>query len=125
MSKTTHRTLWASTLAVTTLFAASCGGGGGGGGGEAAGAAPAEELGPADVNIVNFGYEEPEFTTTVGETVTWINTGAAPHTVTGDGFDSGIIRTDGGWTHEFSEPGTYEYWCTNHEGAMTGTIVVE
>ncbi|QGG95596.1 plastocyanin/azurin family copper-binding protein [Actinomarinicola tropica] len=124
MSKTMHRALGASTLAVTSLLVAACGGGGNGGG-DAAGADSEEvEVGPADVTIVNFAYEDPEFTTTAGSTVTWVNEGAAPHTVTGEGFDSSIIRSGRGWTHTFEEPGTYEYWCSNHE-SMTGTIVVE
>lgn len=129
MSKSTARALGASTLAAFTLVAAACGGGssgGGGGGNTGGGQAAAEAVDPADANvtIVNFGYEDAEYTTAVGEPVLWVNTGAAPHTVTGDDFDSRIIRTGTGWEHTFTEPGTYEYWCTNHE-TMRGTIVVE
>jgi plastocyanin len=123
MSKTSHRTLVASTLAATSLLLSACGGGGGGSG-EAGADEEAVDIGPADVTIVNFAYEDPEFTAAAGDTVTWVNEGAAPHTVTGDDFNSGIIRNGGGFQHTFEDAGTYEYWCTNHEG-MTGTIVVE
>ena len=112
----------------TSLLFGACGGGGGGGGGGLDGAGadeqPAETV-EADVTIVNFAYEEPEFRTTAGTEVVWVNEGAAPHTVTGEAFDSRVIRSGDVFTHTFEEPGTYEYWCTNHEGAMSGTIIVE
>ncbi len=130
MSRTTHRALLVSLFAATALVVGACGGssGGGSGNGGAASASGGEEIadiGPGDITIVNFAYEDPEFTAAVGDEVVWVNEGAAPHTVTGEDFDSGVIRSGKGWTHTFDEPGTYEYWCTNHEGAMTGTIVVE
>jgi plastocyanin len=132
MSRTTHRAVLVSLLAAVALVAGACGGGdsGGGGGGDVAGGSggggeEAADIGPADVTIVNFAYEDAEYTTAVGEEVVWINDGAAPHTVTGDDFDSGVVRSGNGWTHTFEEAGTYEYWCTNHEGAMSGTIIVE
>lgn len=80
--------------------------------------------GEADVSIVNFAFEDAEFTTSAGSSVVWVNEGSAPHTVTSDDFDSGTIRTGRGFTHEFSEPGEYAYWCNNHPG-MEGTITVE
>lgn len=124
MSKTSHRTWWAAAAASSALLLAACGGGGGGGSSEAEASEEPTEVGPADVTIVNFAFEDAEYTTSAGSTVTWVNEGAAPHTVTGEGFNSGIIRNGMGWQHEFAEAGTYEYWCSNHEG-MTGTIVVE
>lgn len=130
MSRTTHRALLVSLLAAIVLVAGACGGssGGSGDGGDAGGntgGEEAEDLGPADVTIVNFEYLDPEFTASAGDEIVWVNDGAAPHTVTGEAFDSGSIRSGNGWAHTFDEPGTYEYWCTIHEGAMTGTIVVE
>ncbi len=118
-----------SVLAATALVAVACGGGGGGGGG-GDGAAPAggeeiADIGPADVTIVNFAYEPETLTVAAGEEVVFVNEGAAPHTVTGDTFDSGVIRSGKGWVHTFEEPGTYEFWCTNHEGAMSASITVE
>jgi plastocyanin len=129
MSRTTHRAVLVSLLGAMALVAGACSGGdsGGDGGGDATGGGGEEvaDIGPADITIVNFAYEDAEYTAAVGDEVVWINEGAAPHTVTGDDFDSGVVRSGKGWTHTFEEAGTYEYWCTNHEGAMTGTIVVE
>jgi len=129
MSRTTHRAVLVSLLGAMALVAGACSGGdsGGDGGGDATGGGGEEvaDIGPADVTIVNFAYEDAEYTAAVGDEIVWINEGAAPHTVTGDDFDSGVVRSGKGWTHTFEEAGTYEYWCTNHEGAMTGTIVVE
>ncbi|MBK5223527.1 MAG: cupredoxin domain-containing protein [Acidimicrobiia bacterium] len=130
MSSSSHRRFGA-VVAMSALLLAGCGGGGGGGAGSAEAEAEADENAPAessdtgDVTIVNFGYEEAEFTTSAGTEVAWVNEGSAPHTVTGDDFDSGVIRKGFRWTHTFEEPGTYEYWCTNHEGMMLGTVVVE
>ena len=124
MSKTFHRALGASTLAVTALLAGACGGGGGGGGTAQAGETEQVDIGPADVTIGHVAYEDADHTASGGDEDVWVNDGAAPHTVTSDGFDSGIIRSGSGWTHTFEEAGTYEYWCSNHE-SMKGTIVVE
>ncbi|HZG65685.1 MAG TPA: DUF305 domain-containing protein [Herpetosiphonaceae bacterium] len=61
-----------------------------------------------------------------GTTVTWINTGATPHTVTAeDGtlFDSG--RLEPGWQFTFTPAaGTIDYLCTLHPW-MKGTLVVQ
>lgn len=118
-------------LALSGLLFAGCGGGNKTTGTAGASilnqqeAPDAAELGPANVNIVNFGYEDETFTVAAGTPVVWANEGSAPHTVTGDNFDSGVIRPGKGYSYTFDEPGTYEYWCTNHEGVMFGTIVVE
>ena len=39
-------------------------------------------------------------------------------------FDSGALDTDGQFTHVFTKPGTYDYFCAVHP-KMTGTIVVK
>lgn len=83
-----------------------------------------EDPGPADITIVNFRFEDAEFTTSAGTEITWVSDGAAPHTVTGEGFDSGTIRRGRGFKHTFDEPGEYAYWCKNHPG-MEGVVIVE
>lgn len=94
-------------------------------------------------------FEPATLTITIGETVTWTNSGSEPHTVTAyedklpDGaefFSSGgddeasarddpqSAFIDGGDSFEvtFNEPGRYEYFCIPHESlGMRGTIVVE
>ena len=60
-----------------------------------------------------------------GATVTWRNTSEIPHTVTGEGFDSGMIEPGESYSRTVTQPGTYAYWCTPHRQAgMVGTVLV-
>ena len=127
-----------AAVAAAVVMLAGCSGGGGGGGASGnggggndggptrltvqAGGDPEPER--TDVSIVNFRFEDAEFTTSAGSTVWWVNDGSAPHTVTSDDFDSGTIRTGNGFSWTFDEPGEYAYWCKNHPG-MEGTVVVD
>lgn len=78
-----------------------------------------------------------------GETVEWTNSSLLAHSVTGDPsqstiegsaqlpegakpFDSGMMDPDETFTHTFTKPGTYKYFCIPHEGAkMFGWVIVE
>jgi plastocyanin len=64
-------------------------------------------------------------TVSAGDTVTWTNTGLAVHSVAGnDGtWDSGVLATGAGYSHVYSDPGTFTYQCVLHFG-MNGTITV-
>jgi plastocyanin len=77
-----------------------------------------------------------------GTTVTWTNTGSTQHTVTDDpskavnaadaalpagaqAWDSGILNGGQTFTHTFTTPGTYKYFCIPHEAlGMLATITV-
>ncbi len=77
-----------------------------------------------------FCYSPTDATTTVGTQVVWTNRGGTDHTVTrctpgacgvggGSGTDSsftgsGIIRPGGTFTHTFTAPGKYVYYCQLH-----------
>ncbi|MDA4129748.1 MAG: cupredoxin family copper-binding protein [Thaumarchaeota archaeon] len=66
------------------------------------------------------------YTVKVGAMVTWANHDGTAHTVTSKGsslFDSGNIVTGGTFSYTFTQPGSYDYYCTIHPW-MTGTIVV-
>ncbi len=78
-----------------------------------------------DVNIFDFGYTPGTLTVGVGSSVTWSNTGAAPHTVTDTGgtFDSGFLFAGDTYSRSFAAAGTYDYFCTLHP-EMTATVVV-
>ena len=86
----------------------------------------------AEVEIVNFAYEQPDITVSVGTTVTFTNLDAAPHTVTAgtdadpmaDVFDSGLLQQGESFTFTFEEPGTYVYFCDRHP-PMEGSVTVE
>lgn len=58
-------------------------------------------------------------------TVTWVNKDTTVHTVTSNAslFDSGTLITGATWNYTFTQPGTYQYYCTFHP-MMVGTIVV-
>jgi plastocyanin len=62
----------------------------------------------------------------VNSTVTWVNSDDVPHTVTAnDGsFNSGNLDAGQSWSHTFTTPGTYAYYCAYHPW-MKGTIIVK
>jgi plastocyanin len=71
-------------------------------------------------------YSPANFAVKAGSTVTWVNHDGSSHTVTSQGstlFDSGNIPTGGTFSYKFTQPGTYQYYCTIHPW-MKGTIVV-
>lgn len=90
-----------------------------------AGPGPAQSATGPRVEIRAHGYAAPELTVPPGTTVTWINHDEEPHTVTSttDAFRSPGIDTDESYSHTFTQPGTYEYFCTLHP-LMTGKVVV-
>jgi amicyanin len=80
------------------------------------------------VVIDNFKFEPRRLTVKAGTKVTWINRDDVPHTATSTAkpraFDSKTLDTDGQFSHTFSAPGTYEYFCAVHPH-MKGEIVVK
>lgn len=82
--------------------------------------------GGSDVHLVDFAFDPKTLDIVAGTTVTWLNTGAALHTVTAaDGsFDSGLLAAGTGrFSRRFATPGTYSYLCSLHP-SMTATIRV-
>jgi plastocyanin len=85
--------------------------------------------GGATVNVVNFAYQPSPVTVQVGDTVTWNNTEGF-HSVDADDGSFGN-ESGSGWTftHTFTAPGTYEYFCDVHSTAggtnMNGVVIVE
>jgi plastocyanin len=79
----------------------------------------------ASVTMGDFFFSPASVTVAVGDTVTWHNTGQAPHTATAnDGsFDTGTINAGGSGSHTFSSAGTFAYICTIHPN-MKGTVRV-
>ena len=62
-----------------------------------------------------------------GTTVTWTNDDPQIHTVTdaGGAFDSGFIDPGATWSHTFTEPGDFEYFCTPHPWMRARVTVTE
>lgn len=79
-----------------------------------------------DVTVQNLAYNPASITVQVGDTVTWTNQDALPHTVTADdgSFDQPLAASGGTATITFSKAGTFTYHCTIHP-SMHGTVVVE
>jgi plastocyanin len=102
------------------------------GGRASAGASKSEEMRPAaaanQVVIDNFTFDPPTLTVPAGTTVTWVNHDDVPHTATSTAkpksFASGTLDTDNKFSHVFTAPGTYEYFCAVHP-KMTGKIIVK
>lgn len=106
---------------------------------DAAGAAPAPTVtpkptpqptpSPSDaanaVSIVDLAFEPATLRVEPGTTVTWTNTGVAPHTATAEdgSFDSGTLESGATFQKTFTDPGRYAYLCRIHPD-MTGTIEV-
>jgi nitrite reductase (NO-forming) len=62
-------------------------------------------------------YSINYLTVPLGATVTWTDDDpGVPHTVTAvDGsFDSGLIQSGASYSHTFTSPGVFEYFCTLH-----------
>jgi predicted lipoprotein with Yx(FWY)xxD motif/plastocyanin len=92
------------------------------GGGSPTGAPAA---GAASATIADFDFSPPTTTVPVGTTVTWTNSGDAPHTVTADdgSFDSGSLANGGTFSQVFATAGTFAYHCAIHS-QMVGSVVV-
>ena len=78
-----------------------------------------------DISVFDFGFAPANRTVNVGDTVSWANTGDAPHTVTAnDGsFDSGFMLSGDPFSRRFDDPGAFAYFCSIHP-EMVGTITV-
>ncbi len=86
---------------------------------------------PAKANTVvidNFTFDPPVLTVAAGTEVVWVNHDDVPHTATSTvkprAFDSGALDTDQTFSHVFSAPGEYEYFCAVHPH-MTGRVIVK
>lgn len=79
------------------------------------------------VDIIDFDFAQKTLTIGVGDTVTWTNTGARPHTATDRGgtFDTQPINPGEKGSITFTAPGTYFYFCRINPSKMNATLVVE
>ncbi|HET9119579.1 MAG TPA: cupredoxin family copper-binding protein [Solirubrobacterales bacterium] len=70
-------------------------------------------------------FSPASVTVAVGDTVTWRNTGQAPHNATADdgSFKTPTIENGQSASHTFNQAGTFSYICTIHP-QMKGTIRV-
>ncbi len=82
------------------------------------------------VSVIDNEFSPKELHIHPGQTVSWVNHGQTAHTVTADdqSFDSGDFDSGKVYTHTFTRPGRYPYYCALHGAAggvgMVGVIVV-
>ncbi len=79
------------------------------------------------IAISGMQYQPARIEVKVGESVTWTNQDAAPHTVTardGISFASTTLSQGANFTHTFTKAGSYDYYCTYHPN-MRGTVIVK
>jgi plastocyanin len=77
------------------------------------------------VSIQDFFFSPANVSVPAGTTVTWVNEGNVPHTVTSDDgqFDSGLLMPGDSYTVMFKGQGTITYHCAIHP-SMTGSVSV-
>jgi plastocyanin len=85
-----------------------------------------DESSTREVKIDNFSFSPPVLTVRPGTDVRWINQDDVPHTIvsTEQKFKSDAMDTDSSFSHTFTEPGTYEYFCSLHP-KMVGKVIVQ
>lgn len=90
-----------------------------------AGPAAAMTMDPADVSIGFAAYTPAHLEALTGQTLTWTNESVRNHTITArdNAYDSGALPRGGSWSHVFSAPGAYAYYCRLHAG-MAGDVTV-
>jgi plastocyanin len=76
-------------------------------------------------DVLSWRYEPAQVTVTAGSTVTWVNQGSTPVTVTSpDGlFDSDTIGPGASFSYTFDTPGSFRYFCVPYPH-MKGVVVV-
>ncbi len=85
----------------------------------------ARKAASASVTMGDLFFSPTSVTIAVGDTVTWHNTGQAPHNATADdgSFKTPDLNNGQSASHTFTQAGTFSYICTIHPN-MHGTIRV-
>ena len=77
------------------------------------------------VNIQGFAYSPNPRTISVGDTVTWTNQDAAPHSARFPDRGTPILSQGQSASLTFTAAGTFNYDCAVHGPSMQGTVVVQ
>ncbi len=75
------------------------------------------------MEIQQFEFVPADIEIAAGSTVVFVNLDLAPHTATGEGFDTGALRKGERKEIAFPTAGEFAYLCKFHRH-MTGRIVV-
>ncbi|SRR5258706_13088069 len=80
-----------------------------------------------NISMSGMKFSPASKTVTKGTVVKWTNNDTYAHTVTsndGTSFDSGNIAGSGTYSYTAATVGTFDYHCTIHGLAMSGTLIV-
>jgi len=77
------------------------------------------------VEITDFAFQPGSITVAPGSTITWVNDDEEAHTITStEGvFKSEALESAGRFSHTFTKPGTYHYFCALHPHMRADVIV--
>jgi plastocyanin len=81
----------------------------------------------ATADVVDFAFKPPQLSVAPSGTVTWKNTGKAPHTATFDDVPLDTASIEPGAAADLtapSQPGSYSYHCAIHPDKMRAVLVV-
>lgn len=79
----------------------------------------------ASVSVGDNFFNPTSTTIAEGGTVTWTWAGAANHNVTFSSGTNSATQTSGMFSRDFPTAGSFDYLCTVHGAAMSGTVVVQ
>lgn len=77
-------------------------------------ASPTRKADTVVVTIRNFRFVRDKITINAGDVVVWRNADPVEHTVQGDGGFESAVEPGRNWSHRFTTPGTYTYYCKPH-----------
>lgn len=79
----------------------------------------------ASVSVGDNFFNPTSATIAAGGSVTWTWAGAASHNVTFSSGTNSATQASGMFARDFPTAGTFDYLCTVHGAAMSGTVVVQ
>jgi plastocyanin len=75
------------------------------------------------VTMARYAYQPATLTVRAGDTVTWTNHDEAKHDVVTTSFRSPLLAKGASWSHTFTTPGTYAYYCSVHPDMRAHVVV--
>lgn len=89
---------------------------------------PQAKAATQQVMMQNYAYSPAALTVRVGDTVTWMQHDQAPHDVVTTSapaaFRSPMLSAGQSWSHTFTKPGTYSYYCSVHPDMRASVTVL-
>lgn len=79
----------------------------------------------AAVSVGDNFFDPTSTTIAAGGSVTWTWAGSANHNVTFSSGSNSPTQTSGMFARDFPTAGSFDYLCTVHGAAMSGTVVVQ